>query len=81
MADLISLDYFCTLLSEILDRDPAKQLNAGARLVADLDCDSIELVEILVLMGELGVDLPEETDWSQMTIADLHRLSCLAAAR
>ena len=62
----------CELLSEQLGL--GGRINLGDRLVADLNCDSMDLVEIaMAVEDEFAIDVPDDEGEACVTVAD-----CLA---
>jgi acyl carrier protein len=61
---------------------PSKQVTPGARLVEDLDLDSLDAVDLVVrLEQEMGVEIAEEELKSLETVQDvLHLLQRKLAA-
>lgn len=76
---ILALDAFRASVADIVGLC-REDVENTSRLVADLDCDSFQLVELLALLAELGgVLLLEEDDvWCDVTVADLHRRYCLS---
>jgi acyl carrier protein len=67
------LDYgqFAEYLGEGLRLDPAI-LTRDARLIEDLGLDSLYLLELLVLVEELGVHLPDCVAVAMETVGDVY---------
>lgn len=67
-----TLDAFRTLVAHSLGM-AAQDCHAGARLVEDLDVDSLALQALLLDLEEGGYPLPAATSMvTVVTIADLH---------
>ena len=45
-----------------------------ASFVDDLFADSIRLVELMLVLGEKGIEIPFEEAWSVKTVGDAYRL-------
>lgn len=76
------LDYrqFADYLGEGLRLDPAI-LTTDARLIEDLGFDSLYLLELLTLVEELGVHLPDHVAVAIETVGDLYGEYADRAAR
>jgi len=70
---LVSFDAFCAMIADALQverRDVARE----ASFVEDLHADSIQLVEMMMHMEEMGIDMPIESAWEIETVGDAYRL-------
>jgi acyl carrier protein len=70
-ASILDFDDFALRLREGLRIDSGP-LSKEARLVEDLLLDSFDLTELLVVVEELGVRVPEETADSFETVGDVY---------
>jgi acyl carrier protein len=68
---ILDFDTFAHRLQEGL-RINSGPLSKEARLVDDLLLDSFDLTELLVVVEELGVRVPEETAESFETVGDVY---------
>ena len=68
----LSFDAFARRMGDALDLEQ-DDLVPGARLDEDLGLDSYDLVELLTLVEELGVRLPDEVAVGMDTVGDLYR--------
>ena len=69
----LGFDAFRDHLAEQLDVDLTGR-PAETRLVDDLELDSIQRLEALVGVEELGVHLPDDSVGPEQTLGGLHRL-------
>jgi len=70
-ASILDFDTFAHRLRQGL-RINSGPLSKNARLVEDLRLDSFDLTELLVVVEELGVRVPEETAESFETVGDVY---------
>jgi acyl carrier protein len=70
-ASILDFDTFALRLSEGLRIDSGP-LSKDARLFEDLRLDSFDLTELLVVVEELGVRVPEEAAESFETVGDVY---------
>ena len=68
---ILDFDTFALRLRDGL-RINSGPLSKEARLVEDLRLDSFDLTELLVVVEELGVRVPEETAESFETVGDVY---------
>lgn len=68
---ILDFDTFALRLRDGL-RIKSGPLSKEARLVEDLRLDSFDLTELLVVVEELGVRVPEETAESFETVGDVY---------
>jgi acyl carrier protein len=69
---VLGFDDFAARVAEGL-RLETDELTSGARLVDDLGLDSFDLVEVLAIVQELGVHLPDEVAVGLDTVGDVYR--------
>jgi acyl carrier protein len=69
---LLSFDEFAARMSDALDLE-SEDVTRNARFDEDLGLDSYDLVELLTLVEELGVRLPDGVAVSVNTVGDLYR--------
>ena len=70
---VLAFEAFRDHVAEQLDVDLAGR-PPEARLVDDLELDSIQRLEALVGIEELGVDLPDDSVGPEQTLGGLHAL-------
>ena len=76
----LSFYEFVQRMSDALDLEP-DEMRAEARFDEDLGLDSYDLVELLTLVEELGVHLPDDVAIGVDTVGDLYREYEQRAAR
>jgi acyl carrier protein len=69
----ISFDEFRRIVAEELDVEESKVL-PEASFTQDLLADSIQMVEMMLRMEEIGVVIPTETAWKVRTVGDAYRV-------
>ncbi|MCZ2825742.1 MULTISPECIES: acyl carrier protein [unclassified Modestobacter] len=69
----LSLEAFRDRLAEELEVDLA-DAGAGSRLGDDLELDSVQRLEALVAVEDLGVHLPDDSVGPEQTLGGLHEL-------
>lgn len=69
----IPFDDFRKIIAEELQVDEGKVVR-GASFLDDLLADSIQMVELMLRMEEMGVSIPMETAWEVETVGDAYRL-------
>ncbi len=69
----ITFDEFRRIIAEELDVDE-EQVVPEASFVEDLMADSIQLVEMMLRLEELGISIPMEKAWQVRTVGDAYRL-------
>ena len=70
--DPLPFEQFRAYLAEQLDVDLARAGPDG-RLVDDLELDSVQRLEALVAVEDLGVHLPDDTVTPEQTLGGLYR--------
>ena len=70
--EVLTFDAFVVRVADALDLEP-EEMTANARFDEDLGLDSYDLVELLTLVEELGVRLPDDIAVSVNTVGDLYR--------
>lgn len=68
----ITFEEFRRIVAEELDVDESRVV-AEASFVEDLLADSIQLVEMMLRLEEIGVPIPVETAWKVRTVGDAYR--------
>jgi len=68
----ITFEEFRRIIAEELDVDE-KQVVPEASFVEDLMADSIQLVEMMLRLEELGISIPMEQAWQVRTVGDAYR--------
>jgi acyl carrier protein len=76
----LAFENFAEYLADGLELDVAS-LDKNARLVEDLVLDSFDLIELVVLVEELGTHLPDHVVVGIDTIGDLYDAYALRATR
>ncbi|HEY74717.1 MAG TPA: acyl carrier protein [Thermoflexia bacterium] len=69
----ITFEEFRRIIAEELDVDE-NLVVPEASFVEDLMADSIQLVEMMLRLEELGVSIPMEKAWQVRTVGDAYRL-------
>jgi len=69
----ITFEEFRRIIAEELDVDENRVV-PEASFVEDLMADSIQLVEMMLRLEELGVAIPMEKAWQVRTVGDAYRL-------
>ncbi|MCZ2817163.1 acyl carrier protein [Modestobacter sp. VKM Ac-2984] len=69
----LSLEAFRDRLAEELEVDLA-DAGPGSRLGDDLELDSVQRLEALVAVEDLGVHLPDDSVGPEQTLGGLHEL-------
>jgi len=68
----ITFEEFCRIVAEELDVDEG-QVVPEASFLEDLLADSIQMVEMMLRLEELGVHIPVEAAWRVRTVGDAYR--------
>ena len=71
--EIISFEEFKHLLAEGLQIDENKVV-PEASFVTDLLVDSIKLVEMMLLLEEMGINIPMEAAWDIQTVGDAYQI-------
>lgn len=79
-ASTLDFGAFTQYLSDGLQLEEGS-VEADSRLVEDLGLDSFDLVELLTLIEELGVRLPDDVTVGLDTVGDVYREYAQQAAR
>ena len=79
-ASVLDFDAFTRYLSDGLQLE-TEAFESDSRLVEDLGLDSFDLVELLTLVEELGVRLPDDVAVGLDTVGDVYREYTAHAAR
>jgi len=69
----VSFEEFRRLIAEELQVDESK-IAQESSFIRDLLADSIQLVELMLRMEEMGVDIPVDAAWEVDTVGDAYRL-------
>lgn len=69
----ITLNEFRRLVAQELEVDVAR-VTPDASFVEDLSADSIQLVEMMLRLEDVGVYIPMEAAWEVQTVGDAYRL-------
>ncbi|MGD2104082.1 MAG: acyl carrier protein [Anaerolineae bacterium] len=69
----VSFEAFRTIIAEQLQVEEAKVVRE-ASFVEDLLADSIQLVEMMLHMEEMGIEIPIESAWEIKTVGDAYQL-------
>jgi len=72
MVRKITFDEFRRIIAEELDVDESKVM-PDASFTEDLLADSIQLVEMMLRMEEMGILIPDEAAWQVRTVGDAYR--------
>ena len=68
----ITFEEFRRIVAEELDVDEA-QVVADASFTEDLLADSIQLVEMMLRLEEMGIVIPGDAAWKVRTVGDAYR--------
>ena len=68
----LSLEAFQAMLAELLDVDVAR-LSPETHFVTDLGADSLDMLEMLLRLEELGIDLTLDSARQIQTVGDAYR--------
>jgi acyl carrier protein len=71
--DPIPFEEFQNIVAEELQMEQGKVVRE-ASFVDDLLADSIQLVELMLHMEEMGISIPMEAAWEVETVGDAYRL-------
>ena len=71
--DPIPFEEFQNIVAEELQVEQGKVIRE-ASFVDDLLADSIQLVELMLHMEEMGISIPMEAAWEVETVGDAYRL-------
>jgi acyl carrier protein len=71
--DPIPFEEFQNIVAEELQVEQGKVIRE-ASFVDDLLADSIQLVELMLHMEEMGISIPVEAAWEVETVGDAYRL-------
>lgn len=71
--DPIPFEEFQNIVAEELQVEQGKVVRE-ASFVDDLLADSIQLVELMLHMEEMGISIPMEAAWEVETVGDAYRL-------
>ena len=77
--DPIPFDDFRKIVAEGLQVEEGKVVHE-ASFLDDLLADSIQMVELMLRMEEMGISIPMETAWEVETVGDAYRLYAEQAA-
>jgi acyl carrier protein len=69
----IPFEEFRRIIAEELDVEEGK-IAQESSFINDLFADSIQLVELMLRMEEMGVDIPVDAAWEVETVGDAYRL-------
>jgi acyl carrier protein len=72
MIHKITFDEFRRIVAEELDVDESK-IAPETSFTKDLLADSIQLVEMMLRMEEMGISIPSESAWRVRTVGDAYR--------
>ena len=72
MTATLDFDAFCAHVAEGLRLEPGA-LTLDGRLVEDVGLDSFDLVELMAIVEELGVRLPDDVAVGLDTMGDVYR--------
>lgn len=75
----IPFDDFRKIIAEGLQVEEGKVVRE-ASFLDDLLADSIQMVELMLRMEEMGISIPMETAWEVETVGDAYRLYAEQAA-
>ncbi len=75
----ISFEEFRRIIAEELQLEEGK-INQESSFIRDLFADSIQMVELMLRMEEMGIDIPMEAAWEVETVGDAYRLYAERAA-
>ncbi len=68
----LSFEAFQAMLAELLDVN-VDQLLPGTYFVTDLGVDSMRMLQMLLLLEEMGLELPLDAAWQIQTVGDAYR--------
>ncbi len=68
----LSFEAFQAMLAELLDVN-VDQLSLGTYFVTDLGVDSMRMLQMLLLLEEMGLELPLDAAWQIQTVGDAYR--------
>lgn len=71
--DPISFEEFRRAIAQELQMEEGKIVRE-ASLVNDLHADSIQLVELMLRMEEIGIEIPIEAAWDIETVGDAYQV-------
>jgi acyl carrier protein len=77
MNDVLSFDDFARYLQEELE--VVDTLSAQTRFSEDLECDSIMVLEVVLIIEDTGVELSESMIEQMATVGDAYRVYLAAA--
>lgn len=69
----ISFEEFRRIIAEELSIEESK-IAPESSFIRDLLADSIQLVELMLRLEEMGVDIPVDAAWEVETVGDAYRL-------
>lgn len=69
----VSFEEFRTIIAKQLQVDE-EIVVPDASFVNDLYADSIQLVDMMLQLEEMGINIPLETAWEVETVGDAYRL-------
>lgn len=69
----ISFEEFRHIIADELQVEEDKVIRE-ASFLEDLSADSIQLVELMLRMEEMGINLPMESAWEVDTVGDAYQL-------
>jgi acyl carrier protein len=69
----ISFDEFKHILAEQLKVEEAK-VTPEASFIDDLLVDSIQLVDLMLSLEEMGIEIPLEAAWDVQTVGDAYQI-------
>jgi hypothetical protein len=75
---LLTQQQFLRAVAEALDLDPDSTA-ADHRVGPDLGFDSVLVLELLLVVEELGAELPEQLDVPDLTLGDLYAFYAVSA--
>ena len=76
----IPFDDFRRMIADGLHVDESKVVRE-ASFVEDLRADSIQLVEMMLRMDEMGIEIPMDAAWTVHTVEDAYNLYMENAAK
>lgn len=71
ISEVMSFDDFKKVLAEVLAVSEEK-VTPEASFITDLAVDSIRMVEMVLMIEELGVKIPPEAAWKIQTVGDAY---------
>ena len=69
----LSFEEFQAMLADLLDLD-ADRIVPEAYFITDLGVDSIKMVEMLLRLGEMGLEVSLDLAWDIHTVGDAYRV-------